>query len=273
MGGLRRNDVAAALEIVEALGQNRTSDPFPLDTLGRLGALVGADVGTGYSEGSVETPWRCPSCGHSAPANGSCLLDGTSMAPEWYELVTRPTPPWLPDALAVCGTEDPTHMVHCHAVAHPVAISDFVTVRAFARLAVYHEICRPLDIADSLRLYLPSPPGRARFFWFDRSRRGFDPQSRTLLELLRPHLARARGRWWRPLDPPRLALTRRQLEILRWVGRGLSNEEIAQRLWISEHTVRKHLENINDRLGVHSRVAAAVAYLMSEPIPDEASRP
>ena len=68
-----------------------------------------------------------------------------------------------------------------------------------------------------------------------------------LLEILRPHLAHARARW-RP--PPRpLPLTRRQHQLLRWVAEGLTNEEIAARLWISEHTVRKHLENINRRLG------------------------
>lgn len=245
MEGLRTADVAVALELVEALGQNRTADPFPLDMLERLGALVGADVATGYCEGPL----------------------GDSFGP--YELGTRPAPPWLPEALAGCGPEDPTHNIHRNMVAYPVAISDFLTTRAFARLAVYHEICRPLGAADSMRLYLPSPSGRARFFFFDRSSRGFELRSRTLLQLLRPHLVRARDHWRYPLEPPRLGLTRRQLEILSWVSRGLSNDEIAQRLWISEHTVRKHLENINHRLGVHSRVAAAVAFVTSEPSEDE----
>ena len=139
---------------------------------------------------------------------------------------------------------------------------------AFARLAVYQETCRPLGVADSMRIYLPSPSGSARFFFFDRSSRGFESRSRTLRQLLRPHLVRAREHWRYPLDPLRVVLTRRQLEILSWVSRGLGNAEIAERLWISEHTVRKHLENINHRLGVRSRVAAAVAYLPSEPTRD-----
>jgi DNA-binding CsgD family transcriptional regulator len=51
-------------------------------------------------------------------------------------------------------------------------------------------------------------------------------------------------------------LTRRQLEVMRCVAAGLSNEEIAQRLWIEVPTVRKHLEHVFDKLGVRSRTAA-----------------
>lgn len=54
-------------------------------------------------------------------------------------------------------------------------------------------------------------------------------------------------------------LTARQLEILRLVAQGLSNPEIAQRLRLSEHTVKRHVANLLTRLGLPSR-AAAVAY-------------
>jgi DNA-binding CsgD family transcriptional regulator len=53
---------------------------------------------------------------------------------------------------------------------------------------------------------------------------------------------------------------------LRWVAAGLTNDEIAAHLWISEHTVRKHLENVNRRLGVHSRAAVAVLYATGNPV-------
>jgi DNA-binding CsgD family transcriptional regulator len=264
MSTLARERVASALELVEGLADNRTADPFPLDVLQRLGGLLRADAAAGYVETSFGGAWRCASCGHLASTNGSCPHDGTVLRPTWYELVNRPIPPWLPDALETCGDEDPTHHVHCHTLTYPVAISDFLSARAFARLAVYHEICRPLGAADSLRLYLPAPGGSARFFFFDRSTRGFELETRELLELLRPHLARARQRWNGLPEAPALPLTPRQLEVLRWVSRGLTNEEIAARLWISEHTVRKHLENISDRLGVRTRVAAAVAYVTTE---------
>ena len=52
------------------------------------------------------------------------------------------------------------------------------------------------------------------------------------------------------------ALTPREHEVIALVADGLRNSEIAERLWVSPATVRKHLENIYDKLGVHTRTAA-----------------
>jgi DNA-binding CsgD family transcriptional regulator len=52
-------------------------------------------------------------------------------------------------------------------------------------------------------------------------------------------------------------LTAREREILDLVAEGKSNGEIAERLWVSPGTVRKHLDNIYAKLGVHTRTAAA----------------
>jgi RNA polymerase sigma factor (sigma-70 family) len=52
-------------------------------------------------------------------------------------------------------------------------------------------------------------------------------------------------------------LTAREREILELVAEGKSNGEIAERLWISRGTVRKHLDHIYAKLGVHTRTAAA----------------
>jgi DNA-binding CsgD family transcriptional regulator len=46
------------------------------------------------------------------------------------------------------------------------------------------------------------------------------------------------------------------MEVLRWVALGKTNEEIAALLVVSAHTIRKHLENTYDKLGVHTRTAA-----------------
>jgi DNA-binding CsgD family transcriptional regulator len=51
-------------------------------------------------------------------------------------------------------------------------------------------------------------------------------------------------------------LTAREREILDLVAEGRTNAEIAQRLWVSPGTVRRHLENIYAKLGVHRRTAA-----------------
>src|ERR671934_138062 len=51
-------------------------------------------------------------------------------------------------------------------------------------------------------------------------------------------------------------LTTRQWELLRLVAAGLTNRQVGRCLHISEATVRKHLENIYQRLQVTSRTAA-----------------
>ncbi|AFQ43350.1 LuxR C-terminal-related transcriptional regulator [Desulfosporosinus meridiei] len=53
------------------------------------------------------------------------------------------------------------------------------------------------------------------------------------------------------------ALTQRELEVLRLVAEGLSNEEIATQLYISLGTVKWHVKNIFGKLGVGSRTQAA----------------
>ena len=45
--------------------------------------------------------------------------------------------------------------------------------------------------------------------------------------------------------------------MLKLVAQGLSNQEIAQRLVLSEHTVHAHLANIRHKLNLSSRAAAA----------------
>lgn len=54
------------------------------------------------------------------------------------------------------------------------------------------------------------------------------------------------------------ALTKRELEILRLVAEGLSNEEIGRKIFISRKTVKTHIRNIFDKLQVHNRFKAAL---------------
>jgi two-component system response regulator DevR len=52
-------------------------------------------------------------------------------------------------------------------------------------------------------------------------------------------------------------LTARELDVLRLVAGGLSNQAIAERLILSLHTVRTHVQSILSKLGVHSKLEAA----------------
>lgn len=118
----------------------------------------------------------------------------------------------------------------------------------------------PTSTFRSLRILLPRETGP-----------GFGEREKVLLELLLPHL--------RPLltaaveeggnaDPEPLPLTVRQQEILGLVRLGMPNRRIGRILGITEATVRKHLENVFERLGVRSRTAAVAVAFGEEPTPD-----
>lgn len=61
-----------------------------------------------------------------------------------------------------------------------------------------------------------------------------------------------------PAVPDGEPLTARELEVLRAIGRGLSNGEIATALTISELTVKSHVGRIFTKLGLRDRAAAVV---------------
>jgi DNA-binding NarL/FixJ family response regulator len=57
-------------------------------------------------------------------------------------------------------------------------------------------------------------------------------------------------------EPPLRPLTAREIEILRLIAKGLSNNEAARVLSLSRATVRTHLEHIYQKLEVSNRVEA-----------------
>jgi DNA-binding NarL/FixJ family response regulator len=57
----------------------------------------------------------------------------------------------------------------------------------------------------------------------------------------------------------RMGLSRREAQVLALVVEGCGNAEIARHLSVSPGTVKRHLENIYEKLGVHTRTAAAAA--------------
>jgi len=57
---------------------------------------------------------------------------------------------------------------------------------------------------------------------------------------------------------PRIALTEREVEVLRFTAQGLSNAEVAGRIYRTEATVKVHLRNIYAKLNVTDRTAAVM---------------
>jgi len=60
------------------------------------------------------------------------------------------------------------------------------------------------------------------------------------------------------LSPTRAPLTQREVEVLRLIAEGLENREIAERLVLSDATVRTHVSNILGKLHLASRTQAAL---------------
>ena len=54
------------------------------------------------------------------------------------------------------------------------------------------------------------------------------------------------------------SITEREKSILAYIAGGLSNKEISEKLFISPHTVKAHIENLLLKTNLHNRVQLAV---------------
>lgn len=95
--------------------------------------------------------------------------------------------------------------------------------------------------------------------------------ARKLLERLRQGEAPAPTK--EAAAEPAVRLTARESDVLRWIARGYSYAEIAEREGISKHTVQMHIKNLYGKLAVHSRGEAVyqASRMGLVPPPDELS--
>lgn len=101
--------------------------------------------------------------------------------------------------------------------------------------------------------------------YLDRRRRQFSERDLAMLRMVAPLLQRL----LRERPTPRLpaSVTVQERRVLMHVATGASNAEIARAMFIAPSTVRKHLEHVYAKLGVHNRLQA-LAVLRGSDAPD-----
>jgi DNA-binding CsgD family transcriptional regulator len=235
---LSRRDLEDALGFVHTASSVPGTKPFPEPVVESLARLV---------PGETVAYYEWPLASHE-------------FATVAIECPVSATPPDVAEArTALCSTY-PLSIMRLRCARRAYMLSDFMSRPELHRLDYYHHVLRPFGIEHQMRLFLAAPPGVARVFYFNRrSNDGdFTDRDRNVLAVLRPFLVAMHERFardpWTPIEMDRL--TPREEEVLQWVALGKTNDEIASLLVVSTHTVRKHLENVYAKLGVHTRTAA-----------------
>jgi DNA-binding CsgD family transcriptional regulator len=240
---LSTRDLGQLLELTEAIEHGPDGERFAGQLLSCLCRLVGCDDVT-YSD--IDARARLNHSYVSMAGDDECDAPEETETPFWQHY-------W---SCQPCGYRDATGDV-----TSVTMISDFYSARQWRSQPMYVDCMQPNGLTEEMTVSPPGPQGQAPRLLFWRETRPFTDRDRLLARLLLPHILAAQ----RALgaDPPaieaassRCGLTLRQYELMRLVATGLSNRQIARRLGISEGTVRKHLENVYQRLEVPNRAAA-----------------
>ncbi|MDF3933240.1 helix-turn-helix transcriptional regulator [Pseudomonas citronellolis] len=134
-----------------------------------------------------------------------------------------------------------------------------------AQLAGLHGQAWELGFALAEAHLVGSRQRKAQAALFDalaQARRSGDQGSACYWHSFRPEVARWVGRAGDAAEAAACAdsgqLSRREHSVLNMIAEGLANQEIAERLHISLHTVKSHAQRINTKLGVSRRTQAIV---------------
>jgi DNA-binding CsgD family transcriptional regulator len=147
-------------------------------------------------------------------------------------------------------------------------LSDFYSQPEWQATPMYTEALAGDYFQHELMCCLPTTGMRSRRVVFFRlAGPDFTGRDRMVMALLRPHLTELHARTRSSATTEASArLTPRQTELLLLVAAGRSTAQIAEALFLSPATVRKHVENIFDRLGVTNRTAAVMSAFTTEAV-------
>lgn len=145
----------------------------------------------------------------------------------------------------------------------------YIGVQAWAHKQEESEALAASGLRDTLTVGFRTGRDEVAQVWLDRRTREFSRQDVDLLSLIAPVLQRLVRASTTQRLPASLTLAERR--VLQHVALGLSNEQIAARLFVAHSTVRKHLENAYRKLGVTNRLAA-VTRCQGQPVDDPDAR-
>jgi DNA-binding CsgD family transcriptional regulator len=237
---VRADDLSAVLEFVELAWANAGPRAFPLETVEALGELIPCDT-IGYCEIDRVNRRILDYAGNDDDGGGDELF--------WSIVDEHP----------LCQHHQ------AYADFSALRLSDVISHAQLVRTRVYAEWFAPVGVVAELEVGIAQSRVRTRNFVLDRTTGDFSDRDVTVLQMVAPHLkrieemTRLRGAL-EVTEPGRFELlTSREGEVLELVAAGLTNAGIAERLWISPGTVKKHLDNVYAKLGVTNRAAAVAA--------------
>jgi DNA-binding CsgD family transcriptional regulator len=220
------------LQFLYLAGKNESPEPFPDQLLEHLRGLVACET---VSYGGYDPKRR-----------------------GW-----RRKPRWVGEPQAITASIREAHQALRHQYPHtpsdPAPVlrwSDRFSRKTWRRFALYCEVGRPCGVEHTLTIFLRDGAQVFGSFAFDHFDGDFNDRDVDVLEALTPHLLQFAKNADARLPGPATELTPREREVLAWVSRGKTNQQIAATLYISPGTVGKHLENIYAKLDVSNRTAA-----------------
>lgn len=250
-----RKDLRDVLELVRDLHGDDAGGELPTPALTRLAALVG-----------------CDSASYCRVDHAGRRLLATVVEPACTDLSESA-------AFAAVLGQHPAFVAHRERrlpTGTSVALTDLMDLRTLLNLPIYADFYRPRQTQDQLLHVLSVGRRQGTLLAFNRSRRGFSERARELLDLASPLVCQAiasRERITRLTlalrDAQRhqhvsdqaadqlTALTPREREVVARLADGTGDREIARALGVSPRTVHKHLQQIYQKLGLHSRASVA----------------